>query len=334
MRIAILLLAAGFCLATGVARADEAGDVAAEEIAGTFSLDIENDMFGGSDGHYTNGVRASWLYPPRDGLPAWARFISRSWPLLDPDGDIRLGYSLGQNMYTPDNISERGLIRNDRPYAGWLYAGFMLTSATDSRLDSLELDVGVIGPLSLAGPTQRTWHGWFGLEDPQGWSNQLRNEPGVVLIYERKWRHSLGELWDMEFQALPHAGGSLGNVFTDLGAGIELRVGPDLPDDFGASQIRPSLPGSAFFRPAGLFGWYLFGGVGGRYVARNIFLDGNSFRSSHRVDREPLVADLRFGAALAFQHFRITYTQVFRSREFAEQDQGDRFGAVALSFRF
>ena len=57
------------------------------------------------------------------------RLVPRRAVSLAACTSLQLGVFFGQNMYTPDNISERGLIRNDRPYAGWLYAGFMLTSA-------------------------------------------------------------------------------------------------------------------------------------------------------------------------------------------------------------
>ena len=63
---------------------------------------------------------------------------------------------------------------------------------------------------------------------------------------------------------------------TYLEVGATLRIGNDLPNDYGAPRIRPSLPGSNFFLPRDNFGWYLFAGAGGRAVAYNIFLDGNT----------------------------------------------------------
>lgn len=66
-----------------------------------------------------------------------------------------------------------------------------------------------------------------------------------------------------------------------------LRLGQRLPLDYGPPRIQPSLPGSGFFvPPQDRFGWYLFAGVEGRAVARNIFLDGNTFRDSRSVDKE------------------------------------------------
>lgn len=40
---------------------------------GTISATFENDIFGGTDRNYTNGVRLDYV-TPRNDLPGWARF--------------------------------------------------------------------------------------------------------------------------------------------------------------------------------------------------------------------------------------------------------------------
>ena len=112
------------------------------------------------------------------------------------------------------------------------------------------------------------------------------------------------------------------------------RLGRRLPHDYGPPRIQPSLPGSGFFVPQNGFGWYLFAGVEGRAVARNIFLDGNTFRDSRSVDKEPLVGDLQFGFALTWSDVRLGYTHVLRTREFKTQGKTSEFGAVSLSIQF
>ena len=94
------------------------------------------------------------------------------------------------------------------------------------------------------------------------------------------------------------------------------------------------MAGSAFFQPDGQWGWYVFAGVEGRAVAHDIFLDGNTWRDSRSVDREPLVGGASLGAVLVLPWARLTYTHTFRSKEFEGQCDRARFGAVSLSFRF
>jgi hypothetical protein len=94
------------------------------------------------------------------------------------------------------------------------------------------------------------------------------------------------------------------------------------------------VPGSDFFIPTSGFSWYLFAAVEGRAVARNIFLDGNTFEDSRSVDKKPLVGDLSAGVALFWSDdFRMDASATYRTKEFDGQD-GNRviFGGFNISF--
>ena len=129
-------------------------------------------------------------------------------------------------------------------------------------------------------------------------------------------------------------GFSLGNVLTEASAGLTLRVGSNLGGDYGPPRIRPSLAGAGFFAPAGTFSAYLFAGVQGRAVARNIFLDGNSFEDSPSVDKKHFVADFQAGVVMQFNDIQLAYTFVTRTKEFETQDDRQTFGALSVSFKF
>lgn len=304
------------------------------------TLQFDNDMFGGSDRHFTHGMRAAWL-SREGGAPRVVRQIAAKLPLFASSERMRIGYSIGQNIFTPDDIRVPDPAPEQRPYAGWLYGGLGLVSEHGDRLDKLELELGVVGPYSLAEQIQTNWHRLVSLPRPRGWDTQLKNEPGVVLYYERSWRRlaefprmDIGPFTNFGADFTPHLGGALGNVFTYAAGGFTLRFGQDLRSDYGPPKIRPNLPGSDFFQLRNGFGWYLFGGVEGRLVARNIFLDGNTFASSRSVDKIPAVADFQLGATVSVDRYRLSYTQVFRSPEFHGQRGFDSFGSVALSIRF
>ena len=68
--------------------------------------------------------------------------------------------------------------------------------------------------------------------------------------------------------------------------------------------------------------------------AQEIRVNGNTFASSHSVDRIPLVADIQTGAAIVVHDVRLAFTHVFRTREFEGQRRADRYGAISLSARF
>jgi hypothetical protein len=321
-------------LAVAAALSTSAPPALAEPERGTLSLVFENDVFYGSDHNYTNGVRVSWLSGPGR-PPDLAVRAASLFPLFPHEAAVRAGYAVGQSMYTPDDIKLRDPPLDDRPYGGWLYGTIGLIAETGKRLDQLELTLGVVGPASFADETQKFVHDVIDSDHPNGWHTQLRNEPGVVLAYQRSERRLFADdISGFGFDVTPHGGGALGNVFTYADVGLTLRVGHNLPLDYGPPRVQPSLPGSGFFDPQGDFGWYLFAGVEGRAVARNIFLDGNTFRDSRSVDKRPLVGDFQFGFAVNVGNVRFSYTHVLRSREFEHQKGGDDFGAVSLSARF
>jgi lipid A 3-O-deacylase len=301
---------------------------------GVFSLVVENDLFYGHDRDYTNGVALFWV-PAGERTPGWVLRVAHWLPWFPKEGDVRHGYVLGQNMYTPRDITVARPPLDDRPYAGWLYGTTGLGVESGRQLDQLALTVGVVGPASLAEQSQKLIHRIRGFDEPQGWDTQLGNELGVVLTSQRSWRqlasaHPAG----IGFDLTPHVGGALGNVYTYANAGLTMRFGWKLPLDYGPPRIQPSVPGSGLFAAGGGFTWYLFAGYEGRAVARNIFLDGNTLRESRSVDKEPLVGDLQWGAVLAWRRVRASYTHVVRTREFETQVAHDEFGAVSLSMSF
>ena len=332
--VVALLISADTGFGGGTAYADDPGYV--------ISIQFENDFFGGgTDRHFSHGTRIEcltspiqWMTDAADKVPWFRSERARSNP--KDELKARASFSLGQNIYTPEDTTATQLIAEDRPYAGWLYMGFgLVANQGTKRYDQLELEIGMVGPYSFAEDVQTFWHSLLGLQVPQGWDNQLKNEPGVVLYYEQTRRFERQNIgWGLDADVLPHFGGALGNVFTYGAVGVTLRIGSGLEDDFGPPRIRPSLPGSAYFLPGKGFNWYLFAGLEGRAVLYNIFLDGNTFKDSQSVDKKPFVGDLQAGLVFQWNRFRITYTQIFRTKEFDGQDDGDIFGSVSLSYQF
>lgn len=303
---------------------------------GILTFQFENDIFGNTDQHFTHGTRLAWM-SPEDKVPGWVKDAAGYMPTFDPKGSKRIVYSLGQSIFTPDDLKTSALIPEDRPYAGWLYGGIGLVSVTGDRLDNLELDIGVIGSASFAEDVQKTWHGWFGFQRPNGWDNQLKNELGILLSYERKWRRwARFKALGLDSDITPHVGVNLGNVLTQGAVGFIARIGGDLSRhyDYGPPRIRPSLPGSDYFVSDGGFSWYVFFGAEGRGVLHSIFLDGNTFSDSHSVDKKPLVGDVQGGIAFIVGPVRLAYTHVFRTKEFGSQDDTDQWGAFSISARF
>lgn len=320
---------------------------AAESESPVWVLQLENDFFAqitNTDRHYTNGFRMSRVSAPGS-VPPWLGAMASVPSNFGPGGaptSQRWAVSLGHTMFTPDDTDAVDLIPDDRPYAGWLYLGFSVYSNYESRQgaarqDVFSIEAGIVGPSALGEQIQNSYHDLIGVDLSYGWDNQLKDEPGLRLGFARKWRSGH---WDVagngryEADVIPHLSVSLGNIRTDAGVGSMIRFGENLQDDFGLPRIRPGLPGSETFGRTGALDWYVFASAELRAVAHDIFLDGNTWKDSHSVDKEPLVADLQTGVAFLFDRFRVTYTHVFVSPEFKQQSQWDQYGALTLSLQF
>lgn len=316
-----------------------------EREKGVVSLMFENDLLYSADSHYTHGTRLSF-YTGEIGQ-TFLKDGAESVPFVEEGGAWRMNFALGQNIYTPEDITKSELQKEERPYAGWTYLGFGLIRAKTKKSDigkenaplkinAVELQVGIVGPDSRADDIQTWIHSLDLIGDPpepKGWAHQLHNELGVNLYSDWQWIKPL-KAGSLTMDMIPHIGAAAGNVDIHLGGGLTFRVGPGLKMDNGPPRIRPSLPGAGYFKRPDGFSHYFFVGAETRYVARNIFLDGNTFQSSHSVSKEPVVVDLQTGFVFAYKALKITWTNIFRSKEFEGQRAPDRFSALSVSVNF
>jgi lipid A 3-O-deacylase len=320
-----------FCLITNSTFAAE--EHKEEDTKRIFGVIVENDLFGGTDKDYTNGVRLSVL-SGEEQMPRWIKSLANVLPLAE-GGNKRIGVSIGQSLFTPQGITLRNPPTDDHPYAGWLYGSVGMISDTGKTFDNVMLTLGIVGPSAFGEQTQSAVHHVIGSPHPEGWDHQLKDEPGAIFTYERKWRgiYEFSPL-GIGIDFTPHAGLNLGNIYSDVTLGATFRLGYDLPVDYGPPRVRPSLPGSDFFVPTKNIGGYLFTTIGERVVGRNIFLEGNTFVSSPHVDKEIFVNSLQVGAAVTYKEARISYTQVFISKEYETQARDTKFGVITVSWRF
>lgn len=329
----IILLLILFYIQT--VRADPGNDdVAPKEY---WSFQLENDFLANSgDRYYTNGVQVSRLAL---GKPApWLEKVASIFPAYESDGGIEgVNYTVGQQIFTPDDTVSSELVVEDRPYAGYLFFSTALLARVkrDPLYDTgniLDFTIGVVGPASFAEQTQTAFHKLFDVAVPQGWDNQLKNELGLGLSYSRFWRYIKPLAGPLEFGVSPQITATLGNVYTYGAVGVMLRFGTQLYSDLSPPTIRPGFPGFALFKIDKHYSWYFCFGLETRYVVRNIFLDGNSFQESHSVDKEPIVGDMQFGFVFKISNVRLAISNTIRSKEFMAQQNETHYGALNISF--
>ncbi len=325
-----------------------ASAVEPQPVGSTLSLHQENDMLsylgGNKDRHYSQGAKVTFFAGETEWRGA-ANWWNSALPAIAFDGSnalTRVGLALGQSIYTPDDITLFNPDPLDHPYAGWLYLGalFQRRSATGIGvpvMEHFEINLGIVGPPALGKPAQIFVH--RDITDsprPRGWEYQLEAEPGLLLKYDRAWRLAPTGEAGQHVELIPHVGVNLGNIKTSGEAGLMLRAGWNLPDDFGVTRIVSTKGMTGGLAPSSpRFGVYGFAAVDGELVGQDIFLDGNTVHDSRSVKREPFVANLSWGvAARLWRHFELSWTRVAQTERFVSQQGRHYYGSLTVRALF
>jgi hypothetical protein len=340
-KTAWLLLA----LATsGAARAADDACPTRTELPPTVDFRVDNDLFGGQDQGYSNGAQLTLVSPNLKDytgdpcLPRLARWINGYLDWLAPQGfeQQNMVVSFAHAIFTPTDYARRDLIEDDRPYAGAFLVGFGYNARSGDRLQTTQLKLGIVGPSARGKEVQNAVHKLTGSEPFEGWDNQLRDEPVLVLQHERMRRFAGAYDYDhaWNWDAISHYGGAVGNFATFANGGFELRYGRYLPDDFGSTPLRPAGENTAprvQMAPGGVYRFHLFLTADVRWVVHDITLDGNTWKQSHSVDRRPFVGYVGYGMALMKGRWKFALARYLSTREFDEQVEPPVFGSFTIS---
>ena len=305
------------------------------------SISVENDNFGGgTDRYYTSGVRATW-FDSDITVPPVIDVMADKIPTFDLNENTATFYSIGHNIYTPEDIRIAYQPIDDRPWAAFLYGSVGLATVTQNKdipfhIDELEFTFGVIGPPALGEPLQKFIHkNVIPAPEPKGWDNQLSFEPGFIISWQRRIPYALEkQIGSVNARIEPNYSVSLGNIRSNASIGATFIIASDRLLDT-PTRVRPAIPGTGIFlTEKNKFNWQLFAGADGRFVARDIFLDGNTFSDSHSVDKKYLVGDISGGFSIFYDDYRFSYTLNLRTKEFRTQDENSVFGSITLTKRF
>ena len=282
---------------------------------------FENDSISGDDCNYSHGTRLDYLYTPEP---------TRAY-----------GLSLMQTMYTPETHTF-GRVEGEHPYCGYLaLGGAFMTRGVDFGC-STELQVGVTGNASLAGKTQNAVHDLFDMEKWRGWNDQIHSEVTFQLSSRQVLRVSAMECklrddWETDgaFQFYESAGS-----FTVAGdVGLFFRIGKNLPPSLSSNNIQPThfalnpLLKPDYRRDAPSY--FLLAGLSGRYVARDLTIDGGLFHDFDRsCSRKPWQVEAQLGAGVSYRGIDYYCGLMLHSRTYRTQDKNSLMGVFALAWHW
>lgn len=236
------------------------------------------------------------------------RFYSQGMELTVRDGESE--YGLGHRILTPDNKWREDLIREDRPYAGYLYGAFSRPIAHGlgaGIVQTIRLELGIVGPTAQGEAVQNRFHDLIGDARFLGWDNQLRDEPVATVAHTTSLPLSFSGP-----TLTPYVTVSAGNMDTSL------RVGSNLTYPIGR---------------VGAFDVEGVAGLTGAAKAIDLTLDGNTWKGSHSVNKETFVANATAG--ICFRRGKLFFGYLFRrfTREFeGQKGDGHSYGSVLLGW--
>lgn len=314
-------------------------NVVAQKKPDYLSITWENDLFTLKDGGYTNGISVAWAYNDfdqfsEDNLAPWLHKLTQHLYISTLENRQRaVSYNVGQAMQTTSNLEQKGLVKDEAPYAGLALWRAILYAFDENISDRLSITLGFVGPVSGAKSSQRFIHKVTSSDKPQGWSNQLKNEMVFQIASERLWLLTRSQSDSMDFDIIGLSSASLGTLRSDVSSGLSFRLGHDLQRTFATAAAMPGRevnPAACNCASA----WSMFINIQGSFVANNILINGNTFEDSHSVPLRHWQAQLVTGAAFSIGQWAFMLSTNLRSKEYKGQKDYPRFGSLNVSYHF
>jgi len=290
----------------------------------TLTVRVDNDAFNfwtmpwkRPDGEYTSGVHIAY---EGGAAPVWARLFwsSRAACARNRVQCQMSRAELGQDIYTPLSSSPTAKPdSNARPNAGWLYLSQTARALSEGRSDEITLTLGVTGPPSLARLTQRLVHSAAPeFNRRTDWTREIGFEPGATLRYQQQRHLAAGSVFDIA----PRFVATAGNIDVSAEAGVRARLGWHLR--------HPWLPEKTATEIA------IVGGGSARAIARDLFLDGNTFHPSARVGHLPYVGSGEAGFQIRNNKLTLAYRAVTTSRAYAGGPRWHPWSSMVAALTF
>lgn len=314
----------------------------------TWAVAFKEDTLFNSDNQFTGSADLrihSAVFERLDqvhGTPAFGKGLARLVLPQNPGLKYRESWILGYSEQTPEHLGDSQLIRNDYPYVSLLGWGNTYTAFNDRNLYSTELLLGWVGSATGGEQVQAAIHSVGGYH-PDGWHNQVDNEPIVNLYYT--FQH---KLWRQQhFDIASSVTGALGNYFTYGQTGLVARFG-QLPEGF-ASTPNPLGRGvdyDAIVTPTDHGDLYVTLAVRGTAIGYSLERQGNALRTNNdwtrhnTLDTQPLVAQFVGGINYVRPHWGVHFnvwltTNTVHSGSLTNDSNAhNNFGSIRFEWRF
>ncbi|WP_316763957.1 lipid A deacylase LpxR family protein [Pedobacter aquatilis] len=295
----------------------------AQNFKNEFGFKTENDAYLATlnDRYYTNGL---FIYYRRAINPEkFGEHIEKKTYEI----------SVGQKIYTPywGMVAKRE--DQDRPFAGYLYAGaaYSVFYKKESVLKT-SIELGTVGPNSLAQDAQEFLHKTVGFYRPAGWDYQIKNEVTINLStsYSKLIHRSSDNAVDFSGQGYAN----LGTTFNGLGASVLFRAGK-LNQLFN-SAYHNAVIGDSKTKKINNFEFFFYAKPQLNVVAYDATIQGSLFNNDSPVTFgvKPIVFEQQFGVNYSSNRFTADFNVIFKTKEVKSVAKAQNYGGLSLYYRF
>ena len=245
----------------------------------SISYTVENDGLLGTDRGYTSGLfvslnsKASKIDNPilpqvllsSGGKGNYSATAYRQWKL-----------TLGQQIWTPTDISGKEPLDKDRPYAGLVFIKAKMMEQRSNVADKYSIMLGTVGPRAMAEESQTSVHNIIGSKEPVGWHQQIENELVFSFAFERQALFYRAATGDGKLHEI--ALGSrvqIGNYQNEIAINSTFRWGKALSKSFSAVSLNAGELIDSAMLARSEKGSFFYVSLEGRYRSQDITIDGD-----------------------------------------------------------
>jgi lipid A 3-O-deacylase len=289
-----------------------------------FGFKSDNDSYlgQGSDRYYTNGLfinfrRAFDQQKLKEGLEKKTYEITAGQKMFNP-------YS----GYAPDPA------RQDRPFAGYLFAeGAMSWLYSNESIIKTSVQIGTTGKNSVAEAGQKLLHRTFGFYDTGGWEYQIKNE--LTLNLSAQYTRLLARVADNAIDLSFEGYANLGTTFNGAGAGVLFRTG-SLNQLFNSAYTNAVIGNNAKTKALVKREIFFYAKPQLNVVAYDATIQGSLFNNDSPVtfNQKPLVFAQQLGVNYSSQRFTIDYGMIFKTKEIKSTARAHQWGTISMFYRF
>ncbi|MBU3012236.1 lipid A deacylase LpxR family protein [Polaribacter vadi] len=294
-----------------------------QKYAKEISFVNDNDLYASvdRDRYYTNGMFLTYRYLTKNNNKNLDKKI--------------IEWQIGHKMYTPYKPVVKTINLHDRPFAGYLYAGFGLKKVyKKNKILNTSLQIGIVGPNAYGKELQDFIHDIYGFEEATGWQYQIENAFG--LNFGTEYITSLTNNESNTFDISWANSANLGTVFTNINSGFNLRFGftslqkmansiafnTNLNDD--KTKFKREIESFFYMKPILQYNFY-------DATIQGSFLNNNSLVTKEIV---PLVFNIELGIKFTANRFNFGYIFNYNTNKTKDlrYTYGHKYGTISINY--